>query len=230
MTRRAIMKRWGRSRYAKKERKKQMNLSEGPRRRMRRTHAYIGGRRGRRLESLCVTLGARRDAMTYRPRLPRALTSRSRSESDWEHVNSTPAITRSRPDRAATIGPPSTSPSPRLVAPARRAWSRTAVRARVGALPSQRRPEKASLRRETPVRYVLLVDLSFHFCQRGLGAPYTLFLFFLRLFERSVPIVFSFFFSFSFSGHPRSRFLVLLARTWTRINLFRRRPRPSWST
>lgn len=38
---------------------------------------------------------ARHDAMTYRPCSPRALTSRSRSEPDREHVNSTPA-TRGR--------------------------------------------------------------------------------------------------------------------------------------
>lgn len=65
--------------------------------------------------------GARHDAMTYRPCSPRALTSRSRSKSDREHVNSTPAITRPRADRAAPIGRSSASPSPRLVAPARAA-------------------------------------------------------------------------------------------------------------
>lgn len=65
--------------------------------------------------------GARHDAMTYRPCSPRALTSRSRPESDWEHVNSTPAITRPRADRVAPIGRPPASPSPRLAAPARAA-------------------------------------------------------------------------------------------------------------
>lgn len=150
-----------------------------------------GGEREWRLLRVTLELGARRDAMTYRPRSPRALTSRSRPESDWEHVNSTPAITRSRPDRAALIGRPSTSPSPRLVAPARPAWSRIRG-AGAGRLAfSELAPTWESFiapRDVRPLRYC--GDL--HFCQRGLGARYTLFFLFLWLFERCVLIVFFF--------------------------------------
>lgn len=222
---------WVHGIWKKKERKKEMDLNEDPRRWMRCTYAYIGGRGERRLERLCVTLGARRDAMTYRPRSPRALTSRSRPESDWEHVNSTPAITRSRPDRPATIGPPSTSPSTRLVAPARRAWSRTAVRAAGRRVPEPAptwesfiAPRDARPLRTTggPVRSI--------FAKEGSALHISSFLFFFSCdFSSGVSWLFSFFFFFSslfFSGHPR----LLLARTWTQINLSRRRPRPSWNT
>lgn len=83
----------------------------------RQSETYVGGD-GARGGDGCMTLGTHCDAMTYRPRSPRALTSRSRSKSDREHVNSTPAITRSRPDQATLIGQAPASPFSRLAAPA----------------------------------------------------------------------------------------------------------------
>lgn len=100
---------------------------------------------------------ARRDAMTYRPRSPRALTSRSRSESDLEHVNSTPAITRRRADQMARIGRPPASPSSRLAALTRPFIITHTCSGADRRVPRQRRPEKASLRCETPDRNVRTV-------------------------------------------------------------------------
>lgn len=153
------------------------------------THGGGGGEW--RLSRVTLELGARRDAMTYRPRSPRALTSRSRSESDWEHVNSTPAITRPRPDRAAPIGQPLTSPSSRLVAPARPAWSRTSD-AGAGRLAfPELVPTWESFIAPRDARPLRTAEIwSLHFCQRGLGARYVLFFLFFLLFGRCVPIVF----------------------------------------
>ncbi|XP_014481853.1 PREDICTED: transcription factor Sp5-like [Dinoponera quadriceps] len=137
-----------------------------------------------------MTLGTRRDAMTYRPRSPRALTSRSRPESDREHVNSTPAITRRRPDRPARIGRRPASPSPRLAALAAAVRSRIHAAARIGASQGSGDPRKlhcAARRRHvrTTGRSCRARKLGrYRVCARALFSLFFLYLVPLPPFER----------------------------------------------